>query len=36
VRVVPAEGLQAELPVHENDCISGLEEVFCRSCAARS
>jgi hypothetical protein len=33
---VPAEGLETELPVHEDDRISGLEEIFCRGRAARS
>ncbi len=28
VRVVPAERLQAELPMHEDDCVAGLEEVL--------
>ena len=32
--VVPAERLQTELPVHEDDGISGLEEVLCGRSAA--
>ena len=36
VGVVSAEGLQAELPVHEDDGIAGFEEVLCGGCASRS
>ena len=30
VRVVAAEWLQAELPMHENDCVARFEEIFGR------
>lgn len=36
VGVVSAEGLQAELPVHEDDGVAGFEEVFGGGGASRS
>ena len=36
MRVVSAEGLETELPVHEDDCIARLEEVLCRCSSASS
>ena len=36
VGVMPAEWLQAELAVHEDDCVSCFQEVLCRSCPSGS
>ena len=36
VGIVSAEGLEAKLPMHEDDGISGFEEVLCGCCASRS
>lgn len=32
--IVPAERLEAELPMHEDDCIVFLQKVFSGSCAS--
>jgi len=36
VGVMPAEWLQTELAVHEDDCVSRFQEVLCRSCPSGS
>ena len=36
MRVMSAEGLQTELPMHEYDCIAGFEEVLCGRRSSRS
>jgi len=36
VRIMPAERLQTELPMHEDNCISCFEEVFSRGSTSRS